>query len=337
MSDLYLWRRKPTHSWRILGTHAGRRVDKGTGTRDRKAAEAIKDKYQWNLQQREIFGPESVATFAEAAIGYMNTGGERRFLTKILERIGKVKLKDMNQLLIDDTGREVYPHVKPATLRRQWHGPINAVLRYAARAELMPRKEIQLPKASKGKVRWISPEDANKIIQAHTAPHIPVFGFGTGCRASEMARLVWDDVDLRGGEALIRKSKNGDQRLVELPLNVVAALSTLPQREGHVFLTRKGQPYKVNDTSGGLFNDGLATACESAGVDKITAHVMRHTFATWFYAEQKDLIRLKRLGGWSKLEMLEVYTHLAPMSLPVRLHEAGWTFDREEIRERMRK
>jgi len=38
-------------------------------------------------------------------------------------------------------------------------------------------------------------------------------------------------------------------------------------------------------------------------------HDLRHTWATWHYAEHRDLIRLQRLGGWKTLSMVTRYAH----------------------------
>ena len=39
-------------------------------------------------------------------------------------------------------------------------------------------------------------------------------------------------------------------------------------------------------------------------------HDCRHTFATWFYAETRDLAALMELGGWKSASMVMRYTHV---------------------------
>lgn len=44
----------------------------------------------------------------------------------------------------------------------------------------------------------------------------------------------------------------------------------------------------------------------------ITPHACRHTWASWHYAQHKDLLRLKHDGGWEEVSMVERYAHLVP-------------------------
>src|SRR3546814_7147320 len=46
-----------------------------------------------------------------------------------------------------------------------------------------------------------------------------------------------------------------------------------------------------------------------------TPHDLRDTWASWFYALSKDALLLKDEGGWSDLEMVEVYARLMPSNL----------------------
>jgi integrase len=43
-----------------------------------------------------------------------------------------------------------------------------------------------------------------------------------------------------------------------------------------------------------------------------TPHVLRHTWATWHYALNKDLLALKVEGGWANVAMVERYAKLMP-------------------------
>jgi site-specific recombinase XerC len=45
---------------------------------------------------------------------------------------------------------------------------------------------------------------------------------------------------------------------------------------------------------------------------KVTLHTLRHTFASRLVMAGVDLLTVKTLGGWNRLEMVERYSHLAP-------------------------
>lgn len=311
----------------IRGRHGGRDIFKSARTCDRRTAEAKAAKLERELDQREIFGDEAVATFAESALGYLRAGGERRFVKLILPFFKGVKLKDVDQRMVDRLSTKAYPTAAPSTLRRQWYTPIGAVLNFGAGQRLCSPIRLRRPKDSPGRLRWLWPYEANKLIM-NAAPHLrPVmtFGFGTGARAGEIISLKWKDVDLEGGQAWLWQTKSGKPRRIELNHRVVAALSALPRGE-FVFLTPKNEPYVTRKNSGGQFKAGFDLASDSAGLERVTPHVMRHTWATWFYAQTGDILKLKTLGGWSKFDMVEVYAHLAPTNMGERLIKAGWDF-----------
>lgn len=95
-----------------------------------------------------------------------------------------------------------------------------------------------------------------------------------------------------------------------------------------------GEQYADNDrTSGGQIKRAWASACRRAGLpgewrawqDKHDRphrlwqpehhpHDLRHTWATWRYAAEPDLLRLKQAGGWSSVTQVEIYAHVLPQA-----------------------
>jgi len=53
-------------------------------------------------------------------------------------------------------------------------------------------------------------------------------------------------------------------------------------------------------------------AAEAKFPGKVTLHTLRHTFASRLVMAGVDLLTVKALGGWNRLEMVERYSHLAP-------------------------
>lgn len=73
-------------------------------------------------------------------------------------------------------------------------------------------------------------------------------------------------------------------------------------------------------------------ARDAAGLgDNVTPHVLRHTWATWFYAQTRDFGTLMDQGGWSKADMANRYRKLAPDDLSERLLKHGWDFRRDHL------
>jgi integrase len=146
--------------------------------------------------------------------------------------------------------------------------------------------------------------------------------------------LDWGMVDLAHAQARVWQ-KQGNERTVSLGPAVVAALAGLEHRQGRVFLTDEGKPYRdLERASGGQIKSAWAGACRRAQVQGATPHTLRHTWATWRYVWHRDPMRLRDEGGWASLAQVERYTKLAPESiLPGVLKAWGVTNqpDRKEI------
>jgi integrase len=309
---LKLVRRHGSPFWYIRGSVRGQPVDESTKTADKAAAEALRAKREWELTQGSVFGRRAVATFLEAAVSYMEAGGERRFIDRLLKRLGARPLASIDQAAIDRLARALYPAASPATLNRQVYTPISAVLRHAHKRGLCELREIERPRQPKGKVRWLTPGEASALVAA-CSPHmrpIVTFLLYTGARVSEALRLEWRDVDLTRGHVAFHDTKNGESRGVPLHPEAIAALANLRHRTGAVFRKPDGQPYLPKDEGGNHIKTSFGTACRRAGIANFTPHDCRHTWATWHYAANRDLVGLQRLGGWKSERMVLRYAHV---------------------------
>src|SRR6185312_10398355 len=170
-------------------------------------------------------------TFAEAAIAYMEAGGERRFLAPLLRHFGNGLLANCSQAEVDAAAVTLYPHATSATRNRQVYSPISAILKRAG-----VERPLRRPKGSQGTPRltWLRPEEAMRLLDAAEAVDVRfgalcTFLLYTGCRLSEALRLKWSDVNLEENFAYVGRTKNGEPRAVHLPQSAVANLSVLPR------------------------------------------------------------------------------------------------------------
>lgn len=260
-------------------------------------------------------GAGATATFLSAAVAYLDGGGETRFIKPLTDHFGSKPLASIDQSAIDDAARKLYPGLKPASLVRLVYAPVSAIMK--AGGDL---RRIKRPKLPKGRVRWILPAEAERLIEAsadHLRPLL-IFMFYTGARVGEALWLEWRNVDLRRAQVQFIDTKNGRDRGVPLHPRVVAALANLPRRNTpEVFRRPDGLPYErpkadnLNDTSAGTrIKTAFKAACRRADLANFRPHDCRHTWATWFYAATRDLLALKELGGWQSLKMVERYAHV---------------------------
>jgi integrase len=309
---LKLVRRHGSPNWYLRGSIRGVAVDESTGVADRRAAETIRSKREWEIIEASIHGRKATTTFLEAAIDYIEDGGERRYLKPLIDFFGTTPLAKIDQAAIDRAADFLKPKAENSTRDRQIYSPISAVLKRAAKRNLCDWRQIERPSQPKGRVRWIAPAEADQLIRA-CSPHLRplvIFLFYTGARVSEAIYLEWQQVDLARRQVQFLAAKNGEPRGVPLHPRVIQALERLSHRDGAVFRRSDGRPYERKADGGGQIKTGFKGACKRAGVVNFHPHDCRHTWATWHYAANRDLVALMELGGWKSERMVLRYAHM---------------------------
>jgi integrase len=313
-------RRKSTGAWTISGTVAGQRIRLRATTNNRRLAEEQASALEAKILRETWHGPKAgTHTFPEAALSYLEAAprsdSTKRDVLRIFEALGHVPLAEVDQeAAIQVREKVLRADASPAAYTRHVVTPLRAILNHAHALGWCHRPRIKAPRQPEGRTRFLTPAEAERLIEA-AAPHLRpllVFLLCTGTRMSEALELEWRDVDLASSRVILWKTKTGRRRVADLPPRVVATLSALPHREGPVFLTNRGEPYwSSGRNSGGQIKTGWRNALRRARLDpELTPHDLRHTWASWHYARYKDLLRLKQDGGWSSVELVERYAHL---------------------------
>lgn len=310
------------------GTVAGRRVEESLGTRDRKAAIRKLAERQIELEDTARLGPK--VTFAAATLAYLNDGGEGRYLPPILTYFGADTLvDDMSVQDIAAAAQALKPLTSPQTRHRCVITPIRAVLEHHRRGG--PRQRHN----DNARTRWLTPVEAEALIDAAepAIKRVILALLGTGCRTSEIVKLQVADINEQAAQIWIADPKNERPRwaTVERKRSLPALVDGLGI-DGAAFRTQHGEAYKIRpNNSGGQFSVPFNRARLAAGLgDDVTPHVLRHTWATWFYGVNRNLPALMASGGWVSVSMAMRYTKLAPVDLPAQLDKKGWCFDQAD-------
>jgi integrase len=333
---LSLTRRDGSGTWQIVGTVAGQRIRQSARTADKRLAEEARAELEASLYRGAVFGARAVVTWNQAVNSYLDaatrSASENARLLRLHDHLTGKRLSDINQALVDRiTQSRCRPDAQPATKLREVITPIRAVLAHAARRQWCDMPALEAPKGASGvkRTRWLTPAEV-ECLATNAAPHLApliLFLAGTGARLSEALALEWADVDLKHGRVLLRDTKQGRDRVAELPPRSVAALANLPHRAGHVFRppARRGKQRTSYAETGGLYGGQIATAwagaCRRAKITDATPHTLRHTWASWHYAMHRDLMRLKADGDWSTITQTERYTKLAPATMVAEIRK----------------
>jgi len=140
--------------------------------------------------------------------------------------------------------------------------------------------------------------------------------YGSGLRVSEACALSFDDI-VADGELLRILGKGSKERLVPIGGAAGAALRRYVDSgrssfardlsETHLFLTRLGRPF----TRQGVFKV-IRERAAAVGIapERISPHVLRHSFASHMLAHGADIRAIQELLGHADIGTTQIYTHV---------------------------
>lgn len=140
--------------------------------------------------------------------------------------------------------------------------------------------------------------------------------YATGCRASEVAGLRPQDLDLVSGLARCI-GKGNKERRVPLGSRAVSALETYLRRDRPMLIARRPETKTVFVSKSGrpLTRIGLWSIVKrwarAAGLPAaISPHSLRHSFATHMLAGGADLRAVQEMLGHASIATTQVYTRV---------------------------
>lgn len=289
--------------WHMRGTAGGQSIRRSTGTRDRKAAEAIKAEAEARAHRAALLGPEHVVLFEEAALSYMDQGGEARFMAPLLHHFRGTPIGHIRPGHLADAANALYPGAAPATKNRQAITPAAAVINHAHQrgwcGPIRPRR-MREPKPVRRAVdrAWLDAvlAEANPWLAATL-----LFLHQTGARIGDAIGVRPGDVDLDARTIRLATTKTGDPAVLALTGELTARLAALEARGGRVF----------GYASRSAVRKALISACARAGVPYASTHEAgRHSFATILSEEHGfSVAALMDAGRWSSPTMPMRYAH----------------------------
>lgn len=182
--------------------------------------------------------------------------------------------------------------------------------------------KIKLPKAKKELKKILSDEEIKAIFKACDYTYEPLknkliisFMLYSGLRASEVVSLKKSNYDVKN-QLYTVFGKGQKERLV--PIGTITHDYLVEhlfienqykhyKNQDYLFLDIHGKPISYNAVR--LMIDRIA---KRSKVNRLHAHLLRHTFATRYLIKTKgDITSLKAILGHTSLKVVEIYLHLA--------------------------
>ena len=173
-----------------------------------------------------------------------------------------------------------------------------------------PRKSSTLPKV-------LSTQDIKRMIEVtHNLKHKAIISclYSTGIRKGELLRLKVIDIDGQRNTIFIRNSKGNKDRIVPLSdmLKRLLRKYYIAYTPGeYLFEGEKGGPY--SDSS---VNNIIRASAARANIHKrVSAHMLRHSYATHLMEKGTNLRYIQELLGHKSSRTTEIYTKVTSHSL----------------------
>jgi integrase len=173
------------------------------------------------------------------------------------------------------------------------------------RARLSSVPKIRLEKEPEGRIRWLEPDDEQRLLEASRASRtkglatIVQIAMETGLRKSALLGLTWERVDLSRGVIRLEGRAHGESsgtkssKRREVPMRQIVydLLAALPEpRTGRIWRQRN-------------IRTAFESAVDAAGLEDFHFHDLRHHFASWYIMRGGSAPSLQQILGHADLKM----------------------------------
>jgi site-specific recombinase XerD len=225
----------------------------------------------------------------------------------------------------EDPARQVQAYllelVRGRGISKSYQNQVVSALRFLCEAVLgQPKLALQIPRPKRERKlpAVLSPgEVARMLSKPRNAKHraLLMLLYSAGLRVSEVVRLAPADLDAERGLVRVRDGKGGKDRYTLLARRATEAVS----------IYRDAYPTGRWLFPGASPEEHLTTrsvqrvvklAAEAAGIEKdVTAHTLRHSFATHLLEGGTNLRVIQELLGHQSARTTQIYTHVAQSTL----------------------
>ena len=160
----------------------------------------------------------------------------------------------------------------------------------------------------------IATADEWERLKTELAPHLRrllTVAYDVGPRKGELLNLEWCDVDMRRKEFTLRRTKNGEVRVVPMT-PAVYQVFVEPRQERRLDTNRvflyKGEPVHRIGTA-------FKAACRRAGITNLRIHDFRHTASTNLRRAGVDTATAMKIVGHKSDRMHRRYNTIEPEDL----------------------
>ena len=307
--------------WVDFTTPSGERIRCTANTEEKSQAQEFHDKLKSDAWRVSNLGEKPKRTWDEAALKWLaetqhkaTHEGDKSQLRWLQQYLRGRLLENIDRELIATIGETKAQQSSPATANRHL-ALIRAILRKAVHEwewiDKAPR--VKLYREAKRRVRWITPEQAKRLLGElpEHQRNVVLFALATGLRQANVIKLEWSQIDLERCVAWIHADQAKGRKDIHVSLNSVAVgvlQEQIGKHRSRVF-TYRGKPINQANTK------AWKGALKRAEIENFRWHDLRHTWASWLVQHGTPLNVVQEMGAWESEGMVRRYAHLAPAQL----------------------
>ena len=232
---------------------------------------------------------------------------------------GPVYLEDISTANLEDYLADLKTdrHLAPASRAHMRH-VLRSFFHYAEQRKMvidnpaLPIEAVKIPQKERSYLSEFEVEQLIGQIETPLVQGICRTLYGTGLRISECLNLNVEDVDLDGKVIHVRNGKGAKDRNVPLGDKLTRLLGQyvnrqkIPIKSSFFFVTLRGKRVRAQTV-----NAELQVAVRRLGWDRlVTAHILRHSYASRLLKTGANLVQVQRLLGHSSLAVTGIYMHV---------------------------
>ena len=194
-------------------------------------------------------------------------------------------------------------------------GHLRSALRWAEKKNLIVKSPvITRPERPEPRDKRLTRAESRKFLAACEMPHVRLFvilAMTTGARMRAILGLKWDRVDFEKGIIVLHDPDRArtNKTRATVPMNATARKALLEAREGATtdYVVSWGG-HKVGSIKKALWGAG-----KRCGLPWVTAHVFRHSAATWLAEDGVSMLEIAKFLGHADSKLTErVYIKFSP-------------------------
>tara|TARA_Y100000588_G_scaffold242589_1_gene256708 strand:- start:10004 stop:10930 length:927 start_codon:yes stop_codon:yes gene_type:complete len=239
----------------------------------------------------------------------------KNYVSSFESFINHFKDKELNEINEADIRKYLQSMIKEGVSDSHVNLMINSIKFYYETVLGMPNRfySIERPRKKKTLPKVLSKEEVLRMIDCTSnIKHrcIVALLYSSGLRRSELLKLRTTDIDSKRMVINIRGAKGCKDRLTVLSPSLLTDLRDYYREyrpEKHLFESPKGGKYSASS----VLKIVKRAAIRAKVKQKVTPHMLRHSFATHLLEEGTDLRHIQLLLGHNSTKTTEIYTHVA--------------------------